>query len=99
MVSERRKSLTVLQRGRFDIMASVLSGAVSGTTKTYIMRKCNLSHRQVKAYLDILLDKDLLKGKPREGKGNPTKIYVTTEKGKAFLRAYSNLKATVKEIC
>ncbi len=69
--------------------------ALSGRTKTYIMRKCNLSYRQLQAYLDLLVDKNLLKMEPREGKGDPAKIFVTTEKGQVFLRAYSNLKAKI----
>ena len=95
LVSEGRKSLIVLQRSRFDIIASVLSGTVSGRTKTYIMRKCNLSYRQFQAYLDLLVDKNLLKVESHESKSNPGKIFVTTEKGQAFLKAYSDLKASI----
>jgi len=97
LVSEGGKSLTLLTRSRWDIMASFLSVAMSRRAKTYIMRKCNLSYRQLQAYLAILLDKGLLKVEPCEGSGNPAKIYVTTEKGQAFLRAYRNLKADIED--
>jgi len=75
-------------------MASVLRVAMSGRTKTYIMRKCNLSYRQLQAYLEILLDKGLLEVKSRDVKGNPAKIFATTQRGQTFLKAYGDLKAT-----
>jgi predicted transcriptional regulator len=65
-------------------MASVLRVAMSGRPKTYIMRKCNLSYRQLQAYLEILLDKGLLEVKSRDVKGNPAKIFATTQKGQTF---------------
>ena len=95
LVSEGGKSLTLLTRSRWDIMASVLRVAISGRTKTYIMRKCNLSYRQLQAYLEILLDKGLLEVKLRDVKGNPTKIFATTQRGQTFLKAYGDLKATL----
>ncbi len=98
MVLEETKSLIALLRSRWDIMASVLRVAISGRTKTHIMRKCNLSYRQVQAYIDILLDKGLLIMESHKVKNrNPTKIFVTTERGQTFLKAYADLKATIKE--
>lgn len=69
--------------------------AMSGRTKTYIMRKCNLSYRQLQAYLEVLLDKGLLEVKPRDVKGNLVKIFATTQRGQSFLKAYADLKATI----
>ena len=97
LASEGRESLTLIQRSRFDIMASVLSTAVSGRTKTYIMRKCHLSYRQLQAYLDFLVDKDLLNVDLHEVNEKPAKIFVTTDKGRAFLSDYNDLKTTMEK--
>ena len=97
LVSEGMKSLRVIHRSRFDIMASVLSVAASGRTQTYITRKCHLSYRQLQAYLDLLVDKDLLKVDLHEGNENPRKIFVTTDKGRAFLSDYNDLKTTMEK--
>jgi len=78
-------------------MASVLSAATAGRTKTYVMHKCNLSYRQLQAYLDILRENGLLKIELRKGTSNPGKIFVTTDRGRAFLRAYGSLRTTMEE--
>jgi len=64
-----------LQRGRWDIMASVLRVARSPKSRTHIMYGANLSFRQLERYMELLLDKGLLRayrrlavvdrGKPR----------------------------------
>jgi predicted transcriptional regulator len=76
-------------------MANILSVAISGKTKTCIMHKCNLSYKQLKAYLDLLQEKRLLQIGSQEG-NNPEKVYITTERGRAFLKAYNRLKATIE---
>lgn len=78
-------------------MASVLIVAAVGRTKTHIMRKCNLSYRQLQVYLDPLLDIGLLEVESREKKGNLRRIFATTNKGRAFLKAYGNLKDATKD--
>jgi predicted transcriptional regulator len=78
-------------------MASILRVAVGGKTKTCIMRKCNLSFRQLQAYLAFLKEKGLLKVELHKGKSEPERVYVTTERGLAFLKAYGNLKATLRK--
>jgi len=88
---------SVLHRTRWDIMANILSVAVTGKTQTCIMRKCNLSYKQLQAYLVLLQEKELLQAKLHERKNSPEKVYVTTERGRAFLEAYNNLRATLKK--
>lgn len=68
-----------------------------GKTKTHIMRKCNLSYRQLQAYLKILLDKGLLEAELHREKNNPGKTFVTTNKGRTFLKAYDDLKNAIKK--
>ncbi len=78
-------------------MASVLIVATAGRTKTYVMHKCNLSYRQLQAYLDILRERGLLRAESHRGKGYPGKIFVTTDRGHAFLKAYGSLRTTMEE--
>jgi predicted transcriptional regulator len=61
------------------------------------MRKCNLSYRQLQAYLGLLLDKGFLEIESREEKNNSRKIFATTNKGRAFLKAYDNLEDALKK--
>ena len=97
MVSVGKKPPSIQHRSRWDIMASVLSVATAGRSKTYVMRRCNLSYRQLQAYLDILRENGLLKVESRKGKSNPGKIFVTTDRGRAFLKSYGSLRATMEE--
>ncbi len=76
-------------RSRVEIIANILLVASGGAKKTEIMYRCNLSFRQLRTYLDFLLDRNLLVSlKSRKGSG----LFQTTDKGKAFLRAYRDLK-------
>ncbi len=97
MVSVGKKPFSIQHRSRWDIMASVLRAASSGRAKTYIMRKCNLSYRQLQSYLDLLAERDFLRAASTEEKSNPGKIFVTTERGRAFLKAYDHLRITIEE--
>ena len=97
MVSVGKKPPSIQHRSRWDIMASVLSVATAGRTKTYVMHKCNLSYRQLQAYLDILRERGLLKVESHKRKGNPWEIFVTTDRGHAFLKAYDDLRTTMEE--
>lgn len=87
---------SVLHRTRWDIMASILSIAVGGKTKTCIMRKCNLSFRQLQSYLNFLREKELIQIEKNAEKNEPD-LYITTERGRAFLKAYNDLKATMRK--
>lgn len=97
LVSVGKKPHSIQHRSRWDIMASVLSAATAGKTKTYIMRKCNLSYRQLQTYLNLLRERGLLREGSNRGKSNPGKIFVTTDKGRVFLKAYDNLRTTMEE--
>jgi len=75
-------------------MANILQATSGGAKKTHIMYQCNLSFRQLNAYLEFLADEGFL-DKPRlkpENKEHP-QLFKTTRKGKAFIKAYHNLRA------
>jgi predicted transcriptional regulator len=75
-----------------DIIANILRVSDEGAKKTHIMYKCNLSFRQLHAYLSLLIDRRLLRKVERE-ESSRQELYVTTSKGKAFLQAYKGIKA------
>jgi len=76
-----------------DIVASILKEAVGGTKKTHIMYKCNLSFKQLQVYMDLLIDRGLLKTMLEKEGNNDKEVFETTVKGEAFLHAYRNLNA------
>ena len=73
------------KRSDIDIMASILNEAHRGARKTNIMYRCNLSHRQLQAYLKLLLGMELL--------ASQSDLFKTTLKGRKFVDAYRTLKA------
>ncbi|HKR72597.1 MAG TPA: winged helix-turn-helix domain-containing protein, partial [Candidatus Nitrosocosmicus sp.] len=66
-------------RNRTEIISNILNAANGGISKTKIMYKAFLSYAQIKEYLPILLENNLLELGP-DGK------YRTTEKGIRFLK-------------
>lgn len=87
---ERRLQLS--HRGRIDIIANILGEAIDGAKKTQIMYRCNLSFRQLQIYLGFLTESNLLKVVHARGNIN-TEFFEITGKGKAFLKAYNNIRA------
>ncbi|MFL6454239.1 MAG: winged helix-turn-helix domain-containing protein [Nitrososphaeraceae archaeon] len=70
-------------RSRTDIVGLILEAANGGATKTRIMYKAFLSYAQLKEYLTVLLQNDLLEYE--EGRQN----FRTTEKGIRLLQMYN----------
>ena len=94
MPSESRTRLSYSFRGKrsdIDIIADILIEAKEDTLKTRIMYKCNLSHRQLVTYLNLLLKIGLLDSH-FENRSNKISFRITS-KGLKFLSAYSKLKA------
>lgn len=81
----------MLHRSRVDIIANILVVSDGGAKKTHIMYKCNLSFRQLHAYIDLLINRRLLR-KLEIKEGSRQELYETTSKGKAFLQAYKKIK-------
>ena len=67
-------------RGRTEIVATILEAANGGTTKTKIMYLAFLSYNQLKEYLSVLKENNLIEY--NEG----TQTYKTTVKGLNYLK-------------
>ena len=70
-------------RSRTDIVGLILEAANGGATKTKIMYKAFLSYAQLKEYLTVLLQNDLLEYK------DEIQLFRTTEKGLRLLQIYN----------
>lgn len=89
--SKPLSSLGTRKRSDIDIMANILSAANKGAKKTRIMYRCNLSHRQLQVYLQLLLDMGFLASHLKK-EGAKLNCFRTTSKGFKFLEAYHTLK-------
>ena len=82
-------------RSRTEIVAMILEAANGSATKTRIMYKAFLSYAQLREYLSVLIENNLLEY--LEGSQN----YKTTEKGLNFLKMHNEigelLKTSIKE--
>jgi predicted transcriptional regulator len=81
----------VKNRSRPDIMAIILEAANGGITKTRLLTKANLTSGQLKQYMSILVEKNLVIELADEDKRHMA--YRTTEKGMKYLAIYSSLKS------
>ena len=81
-------------RGRTEIVATMLEAANGRATKTKIMYKAFLSYNQLKEYLYVLIENNLIEY--LEG----TRTFKTTEKGLNFLKMNNEigelLQTTIK---
>ena len=73
-------------RSRTEIVAMILDAANGGTTKTKIMYFAFLSYNQLREYLSVLIENDLIEYL----EGSP--IYKTTEKGMTFLKMNNEIE-------
>lgn len=87
--------MIVKYRSRTEIVAMILEAANGGATKTRIMYKAFLSYAQLREYLSVLIENNLLEY--LEGSQN----YKTTEKGLNFLKMHNEigelLQTSIKE--
>jgi predicted transcriptional regulator len=72
-------------RSRTEIVAMILEAGNGGATKTRIMYKAFLSYAQLREYLSVLIENNLLEY--LEGSQN----YKTTEKGLNFLKMHNEI--------
>jgi predicted transcriptional regulator len=72
-------------RSRTEIVAMILNAANGGETKTKIMYFAFLSYNQVKEYLSILIENNLIEY--LEG----TNKFRTTEKGLNYLKMHTEI--------
>jgi predicted transcriptional regulator len=73
-------------RGRTEILGNILDAANGGITKTKIMYKAFLSYGQLKEYLSLLIENNLLEYL------DGTQTYKTTEKGLNFLKMHNEIR-------
>ena len=72
-------------RGRTEILGNILDAANGGATKTKIMYKAFLSYGQLKGYLFVLIENNLIEYLDAVHK------LKTTEKGLNFLKTYNEI--------
>jgi predicted transcriptional regulator len=73
-------------RSRTEIVSNILEAANGGVTKTKIMYKAFLSYNQLKEYISILIENNLIEYL------DGTQTYKTTEKGLHFLKMHNEIK-------
>ena len=72
-------------RGRTEIVSNILDAANGGITKTKIMYKAFISYNQLKKYLSLLIENNLIEY------SYETQTYKTTEKGLNFLKMHNEI--------
>ena len=78
-------------RSRTEIISQILDTANGGITKTKLMYKVFLSHDQLKEYLAVLTQSDLLRF------DFVNRTFMATEKGLQFLYLYNQIDQLMKE--
>jgi len=72
-------------RSRTEIVCNILEAANGGISKTKIMYTAFLSYAQLKEYLTILVDNNLIKY------NDGTQTFKTTEKGLNYLKMHNEI--------
>ena len=72
-------------RSRTEIVCNILDAANGRATKTKIMYKAFLSYAQLREYLSVLIENNLLEYL------DGTQTYKTTEKGLNFLKIHNEI--------
>jgi predicted transcriptional regulator len=78
-------------RSRTEIIDEILKAANGGITKTKLMYKVFLSPAQLRQYLTVLTESDLLRY------DLVSRTFKTTEKGLRFLNLYNQIKQLMKD--
>jgi predicted transcriptional regulator len=77
-------------RSRTEIVSMILEAANGGATKTRIMYKAFLSYAQLREYLSVLIENNLLEF--LEG----SQVYKTNEKGLYLLKMHNEIGELLK---
>ena len=80
-------------RSRTDIVSQILEAASNdsnGATKTKIMYKAFLSYAQLKDYVNMLVENNLLRY------DLDSQVFKTTEKGHKFLKTYRQIEEAME---
>jgi predicted transcriptional regulator len=83
-----------IRRSHLEVCAQILEAIETAKiiTKTHIMYRANISFSQLKHYMPMLLNLDLIR---EHRQGNQT-VYEITEKGKLLLFHYHKVKELLK---
>ena len=73
-------------RSRTEIVGNILDSANGGATKTKIMYKAFLSYGQLKEYLSVLIENNLIEYL------DGTQTFKTTEKGLNYLKKHNEME-------
>ena len=73
-------------RSRTEIVSMILETANGGATKTKIMYKAFLSYAQLREYLSVLIENNLLEYL------DGTQTFKTTEKGLNYLKMHNQIE-------
>jgi len=92
LLTNAKKHKHSSHRGRLDIIADILSASLDGVKKTHLMYRCNLSFRQLKRYLRLLVGKGFLYAVSSDSPD----LFETSDKGKKFLKAYEGLRGLME---
>jgi predicted transcriptional regulator len=76
-------------RSSTEIIDSILHSIDAGATKTHIMYRAYLSYSQLKEYLKLLQERELIRYE--EG----SQLYLLTERGLRFINVYEEIKQLV----
>ncbi len=76
-------------RSSTEIIDSILHSIEAGATKTHIMYRAYLSYSQLKEYLKLLQERDLIRYE--EG----SQLYHLSERGLRFINVYQEIKELV----
>ena len=79
-------------RSRTEIVGSILEAANGGVSKTKIMYIAFLSYGQLKEYLSILIENNLIEYL------DGTQTYKTTEKGLNYLKMYNKIRKLLPQL-
>jgi predicted transcriptional regulator len=77
-------------RGWLEIIDLMLGVCEQGALKTHVMYKCNLNSKQLQQYMDFMLSRNLVSKNEMGGEAKRT-VYVTTDRGRKLMAAYSEL--------
>ncbi|MCW3984673.1 MAG: winged helix-turn-helix domain-containing protein [Candidatus Bathyarchaeota archaeon] len=83
------------RRDKLIIMMEIISIAKSGTSKTHIMFKANLSFSQLNEYINFLTKHGLLQKTQLDGKA----VYVPTSKGLEFVEKQQSIIGMFSDDC
>jgi predicted transcriptional regulator len=88
-----KKMRNMAYRDKMDIISHVLEATNGGAIKIRIMHKALLSYKQMKEYVDFLVEKGLIEYNYRQ----EVQTFRTTEKGLQFLDTYNQIRNIIME--